>query len=439
MAIFVVSLLICFSPATILPYALPLASVLIFSLRSRKSFSRTLTLVIIFIAWSLWGIFGGYLNGESFSYQNAFLSFITYSAFFILVIVPSKSISPKLYYKMGPILLLVLLAESLIGYVQIGHLYLQRGFLGISAGDVVEGTLNLAFSNATGFETKLFAMNISLSLLLLLPYLFYRVKPRLGTYIIIAFVGGIFLLATVTHLILSFTLAIFLSTLLVFLPKLSVRKIFTSGLIILLILFSLSQISPNNFRLIKKHAENMGNNPKVLLMGRLLNALDQYPQLALFGMGPGQGISRAALIATGDFLEGAENLPLLKPITTALYETEYVDLYKQYRRSNSVLRPYSSWIAFFSEAGILGSIVLLFFLLYFLLPRKRRRNQDSQMQLLIFVFRASLLYVFIAGAWEFYWEVPQSIFIGLLILKPLYALIKQYPSTYENQRYAISI
>jgi hypothetical protein len=413
--LFALSLVVCWSPSKALPYLLPLLITGILVSFKFSLFYRFLMLIGAFFSWAIVAALFSSLEGREFLLQNVVLSFVTYSAFYPILVTPRRLLTRTLYERMSRLMITVLLVEGMIGYVQVFSAYLYKGSFDLATGDAAEGTIHLALRNGTGFETKIFAMNMGLGLLVALPYL---IRGRKWTRI--GFLTFIFLLASVMHLTFSmFVALIAASIMLVLWRNAGIAKRIKWGIIgvgcTTLLGVMTWYLMPTNVRLASKMLEVLNRNPKIVVVSHLI---ERYPVELFVGFGPGQGLSRAAMIVSGEYLDiDITRLPLMQVQKAPLVEESGIlDFLGSPVSRNSILRPLSSWIAMLSEAGWLGGAL---FLVTAILIWRRYKKSSDKLLVELFAFYGALLFIFLSGVFEFYWEVPQAILPGLLLLKAL--------------------
>lgn len=423
LGVILLAVLACWSPSKLLPYGVPLVSVglMLFAFRE-EIWGRWFVLTLVLAAWFLLDM----LLYPDFIVQNGFLAILTYSSFFLPFLIPSRYLaSREIYLKISYLVIATILFEGAIGLVQIGHQYSVRHSFDLGAGDVVEGTIDLAFPSAPGFETPSYAAMMAFSTLFLIPLYFQTGGMLKRIAALTLLMGGLtFLLASVVHSLLFLLVAVLISGLVTFASLRRVRlrplvlAVGGTGLMLLVAYFllpkNIGEQVPSFFR-------QFGSNPKVILAERLAHSVDEYPALLFTGLGPGQGVGRAALIATGHYLSSSIERFGIRPQYTDLMSSQMMDLWRRYGRRSSALRPLSAWLGLFGDAGALGFLGFVFILLYLFLRRPNLRTGERTTTIHMFAFRAGLLYLFLLGFQEYYWEYPQAIFLGILLLMVLYA------------------
>jgi len=416
LTILIFSLIVAWSPSKVLPYLLPIASIFLLLL----SFIRAIYIRLFFYAlfFIVWVIFT-YIISDSFVWQNVLLSLITYSSFIVVFIIPSKFLSGLgLYQIISKLVLFVVLFEACIGFIQIGYQFSQTGSFDLNAGDVVEGTIDLNLANAVGFETPSFAANMIFSIIFLIPL---ANKEKKNVVPILFFCLFVTFLSAVMHLLIFLLLSFFTTLLLYFFSKKIPPKMYFFTLILISISILGYYLMPTNVTvLLPRHVEKMKSNPKIIMIVRTIQSTKDYPQLLISGLGPGQGVSRASLIASGNYLRSSQINYFIKNQYTPFLENHFVDLWDEYGQKGSTLRPISSWLAMITEAGLLGLILTFSFALKIWLIPINDSKINNLNSLMLFSFRLGVIFLLLMGFQEFYWEYPQAIFLGIILLKVLH-------------------
>jgi len=420
--IFVVTVIACWFPSNLLSYIVPILSLGTMFVYSKSTLIRSLIFFSFVILWILlWSIFK-----PDFIVQNSLLSVITYSGLYLPLLFPTKYLSSRLLLKkMLTVLFIVMIIQASIGTLQFISGFIKYGEFAINLGDLIEGTLDRPLSPG-GFETPIYSANMFLYLIVLIPvYLEETGKiPKLLLFGLL-----VTILATVAHQILFVFIGLLISYLL-YKPLLFRIKGLGNEyyfIVLLVVLMAIVFLTlPVGFSQFESHFQRLINfeNPKVVLFRRLINQVPRDNYFAPFiGLGPGQFSSRASLIGSELYLGGMNNpidIPIIEGKTTIYVKEHLMDLWlwaeNLPRPAGSTLRPFSSWLSVISEFGIFG-ILLTIFIIYtsfFKVRNKLRTNLD---RILAFSLGAGIIFIFLLGFQENYWEVPQAIFPGLLLLK----------------------
>lgn len=418
----VLTLLICWSPSNALAYMMPLAVLgwLLVATRKRALFERA-------GLWVLgWGIFAAFhaLFDPDYVWVSALIALMTYATLAFVFIVPSKWLAnPMLLTKMLKWVRPIIVIEALWGIVQAGYGVSQTGSLDISNGDFVEGTIHPSLQPELAFSNVMFAANIAFLLLFLLPYV---LRQR---YVFTFILGCVALiLASVVHVLFFFILSLSF-VFLIYRPKPTRKTTLIAGLILLLLPLIGYAVLTTNFGTAIGFAKQIvsGEVPRSLVVLRAIHQMPlRYPCMPLFGLGPGQFSSRAGLIGTGLYFGGMDNpkpLPLITPQISTPQQEYLMDLWRwHFSRPayGSTQAPYFSWLSIFTEFGIFAVIIILLLGCKLLLRLKRSARCPSN-RVLAMVSSTGIVFTLLLGGQENYWEVPQAVFVGVMLLKIVYA------------------
>jgi hypothetical protein len=94
--------------------------------------------------------------------------------------------------------------------------------------------------------------------------------------------------------------------------------------------------------------------------------------------------------------------------------------------TSSTYQPFFSWLSMYTEFGLIGLGTSLAFLAHILFRTKKHIRFPNQ-RLTALSIGAGSLFLFLLGLQENYWETPQAIFIGLLLMKVQYANLVNKP------------
>jgi hypothetical protein len=427
---FIIAIILCWSPSNALAYLVPLISVSVFVLLTKSS-----TVIRNVVVWFLvWGIIISFyiLLAPRFVIHSALLSILTYSSFLMFLAIPRRFVtSLDLLNRMLTWIRWIVIIEALVGITQGLYGFTQTGSFDIANGDFVEGTIHPALPSELSFSNPMFAINMALLLVAILPDLILRRKGYIAVIL-----GGISLImASVLHVLIMLAMAGLLAIL--FFWPISVRRRVTylagAGLTLALILAFFALRS--NFGTADLFARQLlsGESYRSIAIQRaVIEMPHDYPLLPLVGLGPGQFSSRAGLIGTGLYFGGPNNprpLPLIPKGMTKAFEENTLDLWLEITAQNargiiigSTHNPFLSWLSVYIEWGILA-LAAVFSLVLFLLIRVRLVVHNYPQRILASSFGTGLLFILFLGVQENYWEVPQAIFVGLLILKVQYAVL----------------
>ena len=310
--------------------------------------------------------------------------------------------------------------ESLIGIMQAIHGFEIYGTFDSSIGDFVTGTIS-PFAPDFSSSNPMFAVNVCFIVLFLCP----AARKNLKLKIIIFFGILSLLFSSVMHIISFFLISIFFGFLMC--SKIEIRKHFKFSFVIIFFFAFLFVTQKGNLTLFESYANLFleGKIPKVAVTRIALTELpDGQLTRYCFGVGPGQFVSRAGLIGTGMYLGTLSNpkkLPFL-PTGISQYVKRYLlDLWEISEEDpgfggSFLAKPWYSWLAVFTEYGILGVLFLLGMVGWILLE-VRRSSHFQKMQWEGGCFAAGVFFFILIGTVENYWEITQAIFCGVLLLK----------------------
>ena len=367
--VFVIAVVVNWSPNKLLPYIAPIGLLLFILFMSRKN-AILRNIIFLSIVWAVWIGFSALLNPD-FILQNALIAVVTYSAFYIPFVVPSRYLaSDNLYIKMMQFLLFIVVLQAAIGFIQVAYGFSIKGSFDVSTGDFIEGTIGLALQQKRGFETPMFAGNMAFTLIALIPYiLIYR---KSWSVLVFLFGTAVLVFSSVMHILLFFLIALAVSFLVYRPIKLSSRVLVFTGIFTLILATFVAMMMfvllPTNLTRISVQVDRVihQENPKSILLSRLFTEVpEEYPQITFIGIGPGQFSSRASLIASGYYLGGLQNpkpVPFLNPTVSNALDEYVMDLWRSLINwpgtAGSTLRPFSSWLSVYSESGAIGSLVV---------------------------------------------------------------------------------
>ena len=436
---FISALVLCWSPSNLLAYLAPLISVAIFILLS-GSHTVVRNVILWFLAWGI--IITLYIVlTPGFIIHSALFSILTYSSFFVVVVIPGRFVASldlldrMLVWTRGFVII-----EALVGITQGLYGFSRTGTFDGANGDFVEGTIHPALAPELAFSNSMFAINMALLLVALLPDLILRRKG-----IVAVLLGSLSLiLASVLHVLLMLGAAGLVAILLYWPVSLRRRTTYlaAAGLVVTTILafFALR----GNFNTANAFARQLlsGESYRSRAIERAVVEMPKdYPLLPLVGLGPGQFSSRAGLIGTGLYFGGpvyARPLPFFPQGMSQAFEDNTLDLWVAYARliarssgSGSTHQPFLSWLSVYTEWGILALAAVFCFTIYLLISVRLVIYSYPQ-RVLASSFGTGLLLILLLGMQENYWEVPQAILVGLMILKVQYAVLL-HPETRNKQ------
>lgn len=423
---FIVSALICWSPFKALAYATPFLAILWLLVTTRDS-QVLRRLVFWLCAWL--SIIALHFGLETdFVLHSSFLSFLTYGTFAFLWIVPNEPLRHGLLYaRMLRTCYWLVLIEAFWGIVQAGYGYLQEGTFDLGSGDHVEGTIHPQLEPALAFSNPMFAANMAFLLIALFPVGAFKKKWSatllLGCTVLV--------LASVLHVLVFFVVSVLIA-LLMFRPTVTdVKTWLFPALGVILVLVLAFFLLPTNVSGLPGMAIAMveGQYPRTdAIEIAFVEIPRDDPWMVLIGLGPGQFSSRAGLIGTGLYFGGPldpRGLPLLPQGMSQTFEKYLLSLWLRAAQTpyyGSTQQPYFSWLSVSAEFGV-PIFIGIFVGAAVLLIRVRAQAQTKEEKLLAVSWGAGLIFLFLLGMQENYWEVTQAIFVGAMLAKVQYALL----------------
>lgn len=421
---FIIALLLAWSPFKLLAYGAALLMLGWFIVRTRSKIVVG-NLLLLILLWLVLILVHAPFIGE-FAWAAALLTALTYSSFIPILVIPTRFLMDRqLFPRMLRWIAAFTAIEGVWGLVQGFYAFRQSGSFDVANGDAVEGTIHPWLAPELAFANPMFAANMTVLLLALLPTLLIRRKYMLA--VILGLMSLI--LASVVHVLLFLTAAGILVGILY--SRIFLRR-WSSWLLVIImgigVLLAANLLS-SNLRTAPTFVANTldGRTPRGVVLERVLTEMpEEYPLMPWVGLGPGQFSSRAALIVTGQYFGSYEN-PTALPLVPVQMSTPMADyLWPEFiyarsvRSSGSTFQPASSWLSFYTEIGGIASVIVAFYIGALLL-RIRRRASSYQLLVHGMALSIGILFVVFLGIQENYWEVPQAIFPGLLILKAMYA------------------
>jgi hypothetical protein len=431
---FLIALVLCWSPSKFLAYFAPWVALSWFLLATRSQ--KTLrNLIIICLIWLGTVLLASVLT-PGFVLHSAALSMLTYGSFIFIAAIPTRFIANHdLTERILAVIRWVVLIQGSWGIVQGISAAIRAGTFDGSVGDNVAGTIR-PFGFQPDLSNPMFAINIAFMLIILLPSLITEGKGKY-TYII----GMVALiLASVMHALLFLAVA-FAIAFVIYYPTIFRRQggcIMLVGFLIAAVLAS--NILSNNFAILENYIQHTlsGRTARAQVIIRAYSSMPQdYPWMPFIGLGPGQFSSRAGLIGTGMYFGSPLNpqpLPLLPEGMSTPFRTHVLDLWLSLffdqvgnivhhsDNTSSTVKPYFSWLSLYAEFGMIGFVIALAFCAWLTLRVKIRTHTPSQ-KLTGISFGTAVIFLFLLGIQENYWEVPQAILLGLMLIKIQYAYL----------------
>ena len=421
---FVLATVICWSPLNLLAYFAP-ALVLGWFLFMTDSGQTARRLLYWLSVWGVVATWSG-LGSSTFVATGALATLFTYSAFAVVVAIPSSLVAgSELYSRMARVTGWVVLGEALLGFVQALYGYRQTGSFDLANGDYVEGTIHPQLAPELSLSNPMFAVNIAFMLIALFP----RAAARKRELLFLLSAVVVLILASVVH-VLIFLAAALGAAYLLYRPRVGRWPVAIGAA---LGMFTIGWLAWSLLRTNLGHlpvfAQLMlaGEYPRAVVVERVVTeAPREYPFMPLVGLGAGQFGSRAGLIATGMYFGGPLNprpLPLVPTGMSEPFRTYALDQWLAAASNpafGSTHQPFFSWLSVYTEFGVVVFCGLLLFVMAALVRVKVAARQD-RCRLQAMALGAGVIFLFLLGLQENYWEVPQAILLGLMFLKVLYA------------------
>ena len=334
------------------------------------------------------------------------------------------------FFKLSKLLLLIILLESALGFFQAIYGFSQIGSFDINNGDYIEGTIHPQLDSERSMSNPIFSIIMSSIIIFLFAY--YRIT-NIGK--INLFVGiTIILMASTMHVILALFFSFIFTSIFLRPPIISTGKKILSLFLITACIILFSKALPSNFGSIYNHGKTLLENkyPKTAVIYDFYNDVSKNDSFAkAFGLGPGQFLSRASFISTGKYFgtnsSGVNRFEIpFTGMTNAFHNSVDFHWMRSINEigfgSSSTSKPQSSWNAILTEFGILGSLLLLVIILIFIIRIKSRVINQYTYNISFSLIWCTIFF-FLIGFQENYWEVPQAIFIGLLLIKISHSIL----------------
>ncbi len=426
------ALVLTFLPFKAIAFTIPFIFFFLLLVRSKSGvLIKKFTFLVLIAGAVLSGYFLIYLfEDHNFIVSNGILSFINYSSFLILFLIPKNIISEKYSYEFYVKKLLpFMLFEGLYGIGQ----RIVSFFKGVNHGDLVEGTINpfSAFVGSTsGFGNQFFTINLIFLLVFCFPYV-YKERKGILTYGI-TFLAVV--LASVGHAFYSLIVAVML--VLAYYEGKSVllrpKRLILIAAVPAIMLIALATLDENVYNDSARQATRFfsGDTPKSKAIEIVFQKVgDEYSFMHFIGLGPGQYSSRAGIIASGQYGPLSDfflRLPFFNLGMTEAFRENVLHYWLDYMKNsgygNSTMnRPFLSLLSVYAEFGSFTFIGLAVLVGYYIYQSKKRyekakKLKDQTNMLLCYVFSISLLFLILIGLYENYYEAPQGVFIGALLI-----------------------
>jgi hypothetical protein len=432
---FVGVLLVTFTPFKALGYLMPFVLVAWLLVGAPGTVVRDRVLAFFAVAAA---ICVAYMAIErEFLVANFMLAVLTYSTLLPVIAIDSRAIASRaLQRRMVLAASTMVLLQGVVGIIQAVHGAMQTGSFAGDNGDYVAGTIYPHLSPEKAFSNPMFAVNMSLMLLscLSVPEAF---TGRRRIYLYVGTVGLV--LASVMHVLVFLVVAV-VGAVVLTLARSSERGrsrvrryllgivILVSGLSYIALPDSVSNIAGVAEKAIDLDAVDI---PRAVLLGRVIMDLpDDVPAQPLVGLGPGQFSSRASLIASGLYLGGPDapkSVPFLTPQSTSLASEYCFTVLMSYADKGDVVgssqQPFFSFLSVYTELGALGVLAVFWWFFRFVRRVLKRARVHPESRTSVLLLCTGVIFLLLLGVQDNYWESPQAILVGVLLLKVMYANI----------------
>lgn len=427
----------CFLPAKSIGYALPFA---FFAWMAAKAphairWNRVVAILIVVAVLPLIYV----VIDDEFLIVNYLLAVVTYSSFLPIAVLDGRQLeSPDLVERLAVPTSWMIALQGVIGVIQALAGEIEGGSFGGGNGDRVQGTIHLSLQPESSFSNPMFATNITLMLLVCLavPSL---LKAGVRRRLLVGVVALV--LASVVHVLIFAALALVVALIVIETTRGrgtgSYRNLVIGGLLAGALTYAalpdnVANISGMTNAVIDFDALSV---PRAIMLYRVATELpDEAPYQPYVGLGPGQFSSRASLIASGLYLGGANDPqapPFLTPQATRLAADYCLSLLIAYADQGEVIgsthQPFFSVLSVYTELGALGLVLVGWVVVRIVRRARQRAAADPTTRYRSVLFVAGVVFVAMLGLQENYWEVPQAILIGLLLLRALGSNLRQAP------------
>ena len=419
---FILAVFLCWSPFNVLGYLAPLLVTAVYLILAPSN-RATIGIITFILIWFLLTMLHSFQPG--FYVWSAPVWLLTNSMWALILFTPTRPLASWLLWdRLLAIVARVVFIEAIWGLTQAVFGTLETGKLAGSTGDYVEGTIHPSLHPELAFSNPIFATNMALLLIIMIPAVVYERKWR------VPFVLGLcaLVLASVVHVLFLLAVAVGIAILLYYPKWLASYRgllLLAALTIAVLMIAVIIDTGAQRFRRLTELTLN-SSTPRALVLHRVAKDLPKdYPLAPLVGLGPGQFSSRAGLITTGLFFGGADNprtLPLLPAGMSDAFDKYVLDLWLDGPSiaNSSSTRAWFGWLSVYVEWGALGILACITLALYLLLS-VRKRNPGTFYRIHATVFGTGVLFILLLGVQENYWEVAQAILLGSMLLKVLYA------------------
>jgi hypothetical protein len=420
------SLILVWNPVKVLGYLCPFVFLMLYCVFSNAASALIRLLALFFAYLLLCTVYA--LVEQSFAMTNAILAFVTYGVPLVLCSISSRDlVAARAWEPLRRVLPVILSFEALVGIAEAFVNAVATRSFDAANGDAVTGTIQMTSVGAS-FSNPIFAVNVA-GMMVVMPTLCKLTGTRLPR-VSMSLGLAAFILASVMHATLFLLIALVGAGLVLAQGKGVMKRLGmllgVIGAIVGLIFVAL----PGNLQSLFIIGAQFGQTPKAQLTLRVFqDVARQYDLMPYIGLGPGQFTSRAGLISTGMFFGSPfDPKPIfLLPLTITPQFGQYViDIWFRAVANplnGSTFQPFYSWLSIYSEFGILGFLAIVGFVLK-MAWHSRRYVAAGGDWVIGHAFLSLVLFLFLLGFQENYWEVGQAIFIPALCAKVLYSHMK---------------
>ncbi len=414
--VFIFTLIVVWSPFKKVAYLLPFLSIWLLFILS-GDFKVLVKGIAFPLAIILYGSLTILLLNTGIL-SNVCVFSITSSSFAFYYAINDKYCNQQQFYiKTSNILLGVILVEALLGIIQGGYGAFFAGTFDGGVGDHVEGSIAPALASSRSYSNPLFVTNICFSLLYVWPSI--GRSPKKWAIVLLGILS--IFLASVMHLLLFILLALVISKVLLEKGRVLNKSILTLLVVVLLAIISIYSITPKNIGNFSHKYELLqkSKSPKARVVQTIATEFPKKNILTpVLGVGPGQFASRASHLSSG-YLIG-DILDSLGPGSSEFFNQFMVPIIvfvnKNYYHAGSTENPFFSWGMVYSEFGFIGIMLVLLALKKGLSIRRYYNTSDPMIKSCVYVSTTMVIFLFLIGSQDSYWETPQAILLGLMLL-----------------------
>ena len=419
---FVLAMALCWSPLKPVVYVVPF--IVLFWTATARGGHVIWTRLLLWSAFWAMGIVAFVIAKDRLAVHSAVIAVVTYGTLAFLWVLPSRLIgSGDLLRRMTIVACVFMAVEGVLGIGQALAGFMENGTFDLDTGDWVEGTIHPWMAPERAFSNPMFAVNMAFMLLAAVPLVVREKRWRL-TF----FVGALsFVLASVMHVLFMLFLAVAAATLW-YRPSLSRGAMRTVVLIVGLGVPVVAGFALRHniwtLSLIADETMAVQTPRSQVTMDALYELPRQHPAMPFVGLGPGQFSSRAALIGTGRYFGGRnpKQIAFLPQGSSPEFQ-EYIENLWALAVANpywgSTQMPFYSWMSVYTEFGAFA-LLAIFVTAGLVLLRVKRAATTPERRLQATAAGAGVILLVLLGMQENYWETPQAVLVGAMLLKAMY-------------------